>query len=604
MVVCQFKRLILSFVFRKFLHFTFFCFIFYIFSMSLLNLNIKKNNTYDAIVIGSGISGGWAAKELTGRGLKTLVLERGRDVKHITDYPTAMKNPWDFEYGGQVPLEKRKEYLARFMNEATLHWALKADEQPMIQEKPFTWVRGYHVGGKSLLWARQTQRWSDFDFQGPERDGFAVDWPIRYKDIAPWYSHVEKFAGISGNNDGLDTLPDGEFLPPLQLSCIEEHFKKEIAKHFTDRHLIQGRCAHITEPQPIHNEQGRGQCQNRNLCNRGCPLGGYFSSNASTLPWAMKTGKLTLRPHAVVESIIYDEKSGGAANGRAKGVRIIDGLNNQSYEYFAKIIFVNASAINSNAILLNSKSSRFENGLGNDSGVLGKYLSWHNYRGKASAQHESFKEFKTDGKNPSNGYIPRFRNVYKQETDFLRGYATGIGGGRGTMQGSAGLLGEDLKANLLHPKLGNWNSSAWMMGECVPIEQNHMRLSTEQKDKYGIPQIILSANWQENDDKMVKDFIEQISDMYKKAGFINIQASDSHSNPGSDIHEMGGCRMGREPKTSLLNEWNQLHACKNVFVTDGACMTSTSTQNPSLTYMAITARAANHAVDELKKRNL
>ncbi len=571
--------------------------------MTNYNHSIKAKNTYDAIVIGSGISGGWAAKELCDRGLKTLVLERGRDVKHVVDYPTAMKNPWDFEHGGQVPLEKRKEYSARFMNEATLPWALKANEQPVIQENPFTWTRGYHVGGKSLMWARQTQRWSDFDFEGPARDGFAVDWPIRYKDLAPWYSHVEKFAGISGNKDGLDTLPDGEFLPPLQLSCIEEHFKKEIAKHYTDRHLIQGRCAHITEPQAIHNEQGRAQCQNRNLCNRGCPLGGYFSSNASTLPWAAKTGKLTLRPNAVVESIIYDEKSGGHPMAKAKGVRIIDSLNNQSYEYFAKIIFVNASAINSNAILLNSKSNRFPTGLGNDSGVLGKFLTWHNYRGKASAQHAGFKEFKTDGKNPSNGYIPRFRNVYKQETNFLRGYAVGVGGGRGN-QGSRSLLGEDLKASLLNPKLGHWNSSAWMMGECVPVEQNHLRLSTELKDKYGIPQIILSAKWQENDDKMVLDFIEQMKDMYTKAGFINVQASDSHSNPGSDIHEMGGCRMGKDPKTSLLNEWNQLHNCKNVFVTDGASMTSTGTQNPSLTYMALTARAANHAVDELKTRNL
>ncbi|MES2797660.1 MAG: GMC family oxidoreductase, partial [Bacteroidota bacterium] len=273
---------------------------------------IKQKNTFDAIVIGSGISGGWAAKELCDKGLKTLVLERGREVKHVTDYPTAMKNPWDFEYGGQVPIEKRKEYGARFLNEATMQWALKADEQPIIQENPFTWTRGYHVGGKSLMWARQTQRWSDFDFEGPARDGFAVDWPIRYKDLAPWYSHVEKFAGISGNKDGLEVLPDGEFLPGMQLSCIEEHFKKEIAKHYPDRYLIQGRCAHITDPQPIHNEQGRAQCQNRNLCNRGCPLGGYFSSNASTLPWAAKTGKLTLRPHSVVESIIYDEKNGKA----------------------------------------------------------------------------------------------------------------------------------------------------------------------------------------------------------------------------------------------------------------------------------------------------
>ena len=568
--------------------------------MTNFNIDSQRRRRYDAIVIGSGISGGWAAKELCEKGLRTLVLERGRDVKHVTDYPTAMKNPWEFEHRGQLSIDIKNQYAGSrsFLREETLHWAIKPDEQPFIQEKPFTWTRGYHVGGKSLLWARQTQRWSDFDFEGPQRDGFAIDWPIRYKDIAPWYSHVERFAGVSGNKDGLPHLPDGEFLPPIELSCVEAHLKDSLSKNYTDRQLIQARCAHITEPQQIHLEQGRGKCQHRNLCVRGCPYGGYFSSNASTLPWAAKTGKMTLRPNSVVHSIIYDERKNDA-----KGVRVMDTLTMEMTEYYAKIIFVNAGAINSNAILLNSTSNRFENGLGNDNDLLGKYLSWHNYRGKASAEYEGFPNTRTDGKNPSNGYIPRFRNILKQEMDFLRGYAIGVSAGRPLNSNKDG-IGEALKSSILNPEYGKWYVGAWMMGECVPLEDNHIRLSKDLTDKYGIPQVILSAKWTENDDKMVKDFNEQMTEMFTLAGFQNIKAVDSHSNPGSDIHEMGGVRMGKDPKTSLLNEWNQLHACKNVFVTDGACMTSTGTQNPSLTYMALTARAANYAVEQLKKHHL
>ncbi|MBO0952447.1 GMC oxidoreductase [Fibrella forsythiae] len=573
--------------------------------MANFAIDAAPSMTYDAIVIGSGISGGWAAKELTGKGLKTLVLERGRDVKHVTDYPTANLNPWEFEHRGQVPLAIKEQYgnIRSFMREETLHWAIKPDEQPFVEEQPFTWTRGYHVGGKSLLWARQTQRLSDFDFDGPARDGFAVDWPIRYADIAHWYSYVEKFAGISGNKDGLPHLPDGEFLPPIELNCVESHLQGVIAQNYKDRQLIQGRCAHITKPQPVHTAQGRAQCQHRNLCVRGCPFGGYFSSNASTLPWAERTENMTLRPHSVVHSIIYDDKKG-----RATGVRVVDANTMQMMEFFARIIFVNGSALNSNQILLNSISSRFPNGLGNDSGLLGKYIAWHNYRGKISAQYDGFADKTTDGKNPSNGYIPRFRNVYKQETSgpasrFMRGYATGVGGGRGFAQNREG-MGLALKEQLLHPKLGPWNISGWMMGETIPIEANHVRLDPTLTDKYGIPQLITSAKWTENDDKMVDDYIEQMTEMFTLAGFKNINAVDTHANPGSDIHEMGGVRMGKDPKTSLLNKWNQLHHCKNVFVTDGACMTSTATQNPSLTYMALTARAADYAVKELKKKNL
>lgn len=503
---------------------------------------------------------------------------------------------------GQVPLEIRKKYpLASrrsMFNESTLHWVVLDGVQPFVEEKPFTWKRGYHVGGKSLMWARQTQRWSDYDFEGPMRDGFAVDGPIRYADIAPWYSHVEKFAGISGNKDGLPHLPDGEFLPPFPLSCVEQHLQSSLAQHYKDRQLIHSRCAHITEPQPIHYEQGRAKCMNRNLCVRGCPLGGYFSSNASTLPWAANTGKMTLRPFSTVHSIIYDEKKE-----KATGVRVVDTNTKEVIEYYAKIIFVNGSALNTNLILLNSTSNRFPTGLGNDNGLLGKYISWHNYRGKINAECDQFLDMRTKGKNPGNGYIPRFRNVLKQETDFLRGYAAGVGAGRGFATDRSG-IGEELKNNLIHPPLGNWNISSWMMGECVPLETNHVRLHETEVDPYGVPQLVISAEWAENDDKMVQDYIEQFTEMFTHAGFKNIRATDTHSNPGSDIHEMGGVRMGKDPKTSLLNEWNQLHSCKNVFVTNGACMTSTGTQNPSLTYMALTARAANYAVKALKKRNL
>ena len=567
--------------------------------MANISIDAIKKNTYDAIVIGSGASGGWAAKELCDNGLNTLMLERGRDVRHIKDYPTAGKAPWQLEYRGSVPLDQRKDFQnARFVREETFHWAIRDDEQPFIQEKPFRWFRGYHVGGKSLLWARQTQRWSDFDFEGPVRDGFAVDWPIRYNDLEPWYARVEKFAGIAGTRNGLAELPDSECGPAFEMSCIEEHFRQSLEQHYPDRHLIHGRCAHITDPQPIHKQQGRGKCMNQAACNRGCQFGGYFSANASTIPWALKTGKLTVRPHAVVESIIYDEKKK-----RAVGVRIVDANTKESMEFFARVIFLNASALNSNLILLNSRSARFPNGLGNESGVLGKYISWHNYRGKASATYDGYKDKKTDGRNPSHSYIPRFRNVKKNDMPFLRGYAIGIGGGRGNWTDTS-MIGDLLRENLLNPKLGSWHISSWMMGEVVPIETNHVRLHTDLKDKYGIPQLIISCDWTENDDKMAQDYVEQSREMFEKAGFTDIRADDTKSPPGSDIHEMGGVRMGRDPKSSMLNSWNQLHHCKNVFVTDGACMTSTGTQNPTLTFMAITARAANYAVVEMKRKNL
>ena len=562
-----------------------------------------KERTYDAIVIGSGMSGGWAAKEFTEKGLKTLVLERGRDVKHIKDYPTASMYPYEFEHLGEMPLGDKKANpiinKCYAYGEDTAHFFVKDKEHPYIQEKPFDWIRGYQVGGRSLMWARATQRWSDFDYEGPARDGFAVDWPIRYKDMAPWYSHVEKFAGISGNKDGLAQLPDGEFLPPFPLNAVEDYFKKKMHEKYEHRHVISERIAHLSKPNPIHLEQGRGQCLSRDLCARGCPLGGYFCSNSSTIPWAAKTGNLTLWPFSVVHSVIYDEQKN-----KATGVRVIDTNTKEAIEYYAKVIFVNAGALNSNLLLLNSTSRRFPNGLGNDNGLMGKFVAFHNYSARMSAQYDGLKEFTTIGRNPAGGgYMPRFRNLFKQETNFLRGYAAGFSAYRSSGRHSDG-VGISFKENLLNPGIGPWKVGSHMMGETIPKETNFVSLDPLQKDDWGIPLLKISVVYDENDEKMKKDYFEQFTEMFTTAGFTNIQLQDSTQNPGIDVHEMGGIRMGADPKTSLLNKWNQLHACKNVYVTDGACMTSTSTQNPSLTFMALTARAAGHAMTQLKRGDL
>jgi choline dehydrogenase-like flavoprotein len=563
----------------------------------------KTKNTYDAIVIGSGISGGWAAKELCDHGLKTLVLERGRDVKHIKDYPTATKGPWEFEHRLSFPgdFKKKNRIVGRCyaFDEATQHFFVKDEEHPYVQDKPFDWIRGYQVGGKSLIWARATQRWSRFEFEGPARDGYAVDWPIRYEDLAPWYSHVEKFVGISGNRDGLETLPDSEVLPAFEFTCTEKHLQEKINGHYNDRHVVMGRCAHLSKPNPIHLEQSRGQCQARNKCYRGCPFGGYFSSNSATLPWAMKTGKLTLRPDSVVHSIIYDEQKN-----KAVGVRVIDSHSKQMTEYYASIIFVNAACLNSNLILLNSISHRFPNGLGNDNGLLGKFIAFHNYRGTVTALLDGFEDSYYYGRRPTMPMMPNFRNVHKQELDFLRGYmvhysTSRVGWENGMWQDG---IGATWKNSLTDA--GPWAVFMMMQGETIPKEKNHVRLSKDKKDQWGIPQLVTSVEYDENDEKLLKDFLEQASEMLTLSGCNSITPNDSQQAPGLDIHEMGGVRMGRDPDTSLLNKWNQLHHCQNVFVTDGACMTSTGTQNPSLTFMAITARAANYAVGELKKGNL
>ena len=568
---------------------------------SSININAKgkQQNTYDAIVIGSGISGGWAAKELCDNGLKTLMLERGRNVVHIKDYPTATKAPWQFAHRGEMPLSVIQENpvvsKCYAFGESSQHFFVKDTEHPYIQEKPFDWIRGYQVGGKSLLWARQTQRWSKYDFEGPARDGFAVDWPIRYNDIAPWYSHVEKFAGISGNYDGVDTLPDGEFLPAWEMNCVEKDISQKIMANYKNRHVVQGRCAHLTKPQPVHVQQNRNQCQARSLCERGCPFGGYFSSNASTIPWALKTGNLTIRTESVVHSLIYDD-----VKGKATGVRVIDAQTKQPAEFFAKIIFVNAACLNTNLLLLNSTSSRFPDGFGNDNGLLGKYVAFHNYRGTVNAAYDGPLDKYYYGRRPTQPMMPNFRNVHKQETDFLRGYMVFFGAGRN--RGYAQGVGADLKNAL--SEAGNWNVSVMMQGETIPKESNHVRLSKDAKDAWGIPQLITSVDYDDNDVKSMNDFLNVAAEMFDTAGCKNITQNDSKQAPGLDIHEVGGCRMGKDPATSLLNKWNAFHNCSNVFVTDGACMTSTSTQNPSLTFMALTARAANHAVEELKKGNI
>lgn len=572
------------------------------------SLNINTNstgaeaNTYDAIVIGSGISGGWAAKELCDKGMKTLVLERGRDVKHIKDYPTANLSRWELPHWGAITNETKIQNplisKAAGYDETTQHFFVKDVDHPYIQEKPFQWVRGYQVGGKSLTWGRACARWSEFDFTAPKRYGYGESFPIGYDDIKDWYSHVETFIGVCGQKAGIPSMPDGEFLTAYELNKVEQHLQQVIKEKF-NRHYESGRWAHITDPKQIHLDQGRGQCLNRNLCMRGCPLGGYFSSNSSTLPWAAKTGNLTVRPHSVVHSIIYDEQKG-----KAVGVRVIDANTKEATEFFAKIIFVNASALNTNLILLNSTSRRFPNGLGNDSGKLGKHICFHNYRGGMWGYVDGFTDWYYKVSKPAECIIANYRNVEKRDTDFYGGYVIYSGASREKLSdfNAKTPLGAEYKEALSQP--GRWSVYMYMQGETIAKESNHVRLSTDQKDQWGIPLLITSVDYDENDDKMVKDFLEQGQAMLEAAGVKEVSSYDNKQPPGLDIHEMGGVRMGSDPNTSMLNEWNQLHHCKNVFVTDGACMTSTGSQSPSILYMAFTARAVAHAVEELKKGNL
>jgi choline dehydrogenase-like flavoprotein len=570
-----------------------------------LNLNgrARQQNTFDAIVIGSGISGGWAAKELCEKGLKTLVLERGRNIEHNKDYPTATKAPWEFKHRGQMSKQFLQENplitKASGFGEDTAHFFIKDADHPYEQEKPFDWIRGYQVGGKSLTWGRACQRWSDYEFTAPVRYAYGPGWPIGYKEIAPWYSHVEKFIGVCGTRDGIEAMPDGEYLPPFKFNCAEASMHERLSKRYPDRHMVHARWAHLTEPKEIHIQQGRSKCQARNRCMRGCPFGGYFSSVSSTLPWAERTGNLTVRPFSVVHSIIFD-----AEKGRASGVRVIDTNTKETIDFFCKVIFLNASALNSNLVLLNSTSSRFPNGLGNDSGTLGKFVAFHNYRASVNGVLDGMQDVYVYGRNPTEPIIANYRNLKRQEMDYVGGFTTFMGAYRirsdGSMLGET--IGAEYKKQLTEP--GFWGAYMYMQGETIMKDKNHVRLSVDKKDQWGIPLLVTSVGYDENDEKMIKDFLKEAVEMMEEAGCKNVTSEDNHQAPGLDIHEMGGCRMGKDAKTSMLNQWNQLHHCKNVYVTDGAAMASTGNQSPSLLYMALTARAAAHAVGELKKRNL
>ncbi|MBK8649205.1 MAG: GMC family oxidoreductase [Gemmatimonadetes bacterium] len=561
----------------------------------------QPNTSYDAIVIGSGISGGWAAKELCEKGLKTLVLERGRNVEHLKDYPTALLAPWELPHKGATPraLLDANPLISKAAGygEDTAHFFVKDADHPYEQEKPFDWIRGYQVGGKSLTWGRACQRWSPHEFVAPERLGYGMNWPIGYDDVADWYTHVERFVGVCGAADGLEAMPDGDFLPPFDFNCAELHLRVALRRRYRDRHVVQGRWAQLSEPREIHLQQGRGTCQARNLCMRGCPYGGYFSSVSSTLPWAQKTGNLTIRPDSVVHSILYDE-----AKGKASGVRVIDAHTQAITEYRARIIFVNASALNSTLILLNSTSRRFPNGLGNDAGVLGRYVAFHNYRASAHGTLDGLEDRYFYGRNPTECILVNFRNLGKQDADFVGGYTTFTGGYRTRGVDAATRLGGTYKDAQAQP--GPWGLYMYMQGETVPKYDNHVRLHDTLKDPFGIPRLVTSVGYDDNDEAMIRDWLTQANEMLAAAGCRDVESRDNRQAPGLDIHEMGGCRMGRDPKTSMLNAWNQLHAVPNVFVTDGACMTSTGNQSPSILYMALTARAANHAVEELARQNL
>ncbi len=566
-----------------------------------MNLNTKATaqNTYDAIVIGSGISGGWAAKELTEKGLKVLMLERGRNIEHKKDYTTAMKKPWEFEHRGRLtevqkashPVQKR-DYPYQEYNES--FWVNDL-ECPYTEVKRFDWYRGFHVGGKSLMWGRQSYRLSDLNFEENVKDGHGVDWPIRYKDIAPWYDYVEKFAGISGSVENYPHLPDGQFLPPMEMNCVEKSVKERIEKKYNrGRILTIGRVANLTIP-----HGGRASCQYRNLCSRGCPYGAYFSTQSSTLPAAVATGNLTLRPFSLVSEIIYDKETQ-----KASGVRIIDSETMENIEYFAKIVFVNGSTLASTFLLLNSTSAEHPNGLGNSSGELGHNLMDHHFRCGASGQAEGFENKYTYGKRANGIYVPRYRNVGNDKRDYVRGFGYQGGASRSGWHNDIAELafGGDFKDLISTP--GNWNMGLGGFGETLPFHKNHVYIDKTKKDKWGQPVLAIDCEFGDNEAKMRVDMMNDAAEMLEDAGIKNVKTYDNGSEPGMAIHEMGTARMGLDPKTSVLNKWNQMHEVKNVFVTDGSCMTSAACQNPSLTYMALTARACDFAVKELKKGNL
>ena len=563
----------------------------------------KPNEQFDAIVVGSGISGGWAAKELCENGLKTLVLERGRMVKHIEDYPTANKDPWDFDFKNRRTAEQQKRQVKQnrtgyTTRDASAHWFVDDITHPYNEVKRFDWIRGYHVGGRSIMWGRQSYRLSDIDFEANKREGIAVDWPVRYADIAPWYDKVEEFIGVSGEALGKEVLPDGVFSPPMELNCAERDLREKIDSNYDDgRVLTIGRTAHLTGDKA---HDGRSNCVYRNRCIRGCPFGGYFSSVSSTLPAAERTGNMTLRPNSIVHEVIYDPETQ-----RASGVRVIDTETGEKLVFNAKVIFLCASAIATASILLQSKSERFPNGMGNDCGELGHNIMDHHFKAGAFAEVEGFEDQYFKGRRPNGIYIPRFRNIggVTDQPNFLRGYGYQGGASRGTYGDQIAEIGygADLKDLVSRP--GKWSMTLMGFGECLPYHENKMVLDYDQKDQWGLPTVTFDAEWKENEWEMRKDMVQQAMEMLENAGYKNIRPWDDPGAPGLGIHEMGTARMGRDPKTSVLNENNQIHTVPNVYCTDGSFMTSASCVNPSLTYMAFTARAANHAVNQIKKES-
>jgi choline dehydrogenase-like flavoprotein len=560
-----------------------------------------NKKTYDAIVVGSGISGGWAAKELCEKGLKVLMLERGKNLVH-PNYPTATKNIWDFEHHNNLTEADKENFFIQSrhysLREDNKHFYINDRENRYDEIKRFDWIRGDIVGGRSLLWARACYRWSDLYFESNLRDGHGIDWPIRYKDLAPWYDYVESFIGVSGNADGIATLPDGKFMPPFEMNVVEKYFKQKIESAYHDRKVIMGRTANLTEP-----VKGRGQCQARNQCQRGCPYGAYFSTNASTLPAAHATGNLTLRPNALVNRVIYD-----AQKQKATGVEIIDTETKQTEELYARLIFLNASTVATTFILLNSTSSRFPNGLGNGSDQLGRNLMDHHKGLSLSASVDGFEDSYYSGFRPTTLYIPRFRNIKEQapglpagQAGFIRGYQFGGSAHRGRAQ-SDEPIGAAFKDAM--SEAGPWQMSLWGFGECLPYAENRVTLDNNKKDNWGRPVIAIDCEFKENEKAMYADMKETAAELMEAAGFKDINVSGSLSFPGNANHEMGTARMGHDPKTSVLNKWNQLHEVPNVFVTDGSCMTSSACLNPSLTYMALTARACDYAISEMKRQNL
>jgi choline dehydrogenase-like flavoprotein len=563
----------------------------------------EEQKAYDAIVVGTGISGGWAAKELCENGLKTLILERGRMVTHIEDYPTANLDDWDFPNNGELPKEEKDKQLKQARTGYTVKaphnfWFVNDLEHPYNETKRFDWMRGYHVGGRSIMWGRHCYRWSDIDFEANKNDGHGVDWPVRYKDIEPWYDKVETYIGISGEKLGLPQLPDSQFLPMMELNCVEQEFREKVADSFDGRVITAGRVAHITGSKEF---DGRSKCQYRNRCIRGCPFGAYFSSNSSTLPAAERTGNLTLRPDSIVSEVIYDPKTK-----KATGVKVIDRLTKEELVFNAKVIFLCASSMASTQILMQSKSERFPNGLGNDSDQLGRNIMDHQLQVGANGKFDGFEDKYYKGRKPNGVYIPRFRNLGgdTDRKEYVRGFGYQGGASRGNWEETIAELsfGKDLKENILKP--GGWNMGIMGFGEVLPYPENRMTLDYDKLDGWGLPTVTFDAELKENEFKMREDIKQQAVEMLEKAGLRDVKPYDNPGALGLGIHEMGTARMGRDPKTSVLNGNNQVHAVPNVYVTDGAFMTSGSCVNPSLTYMAFTARAANHAAEELKKGNV